>query len=143
MLLGEYSHTLDLKGRVIIPSKFREDLGNSFIVTKGLDNSLFVYSKEEWQKFEEKLKALPMTNFATRNFVRFFFSGATECELDKQGRINLPQNLIEYASLNKDICIIGVSTRVEIWDMEKWNNYTSPENMDLDQIANQMSNLGI
>ena len=119
MLLGEYSHTLDLKGRVIIPAKFREDLGNSFIVTKGLDNSLFVYSKEEWQKFEEKLKALPMTNVATRNFVRFFFSGATECELDKQGRINLPQNLIEYASLNKDICIIGVSTRVEIWDMEK------------------------
>lgn len=143
MLLGEYSHTLDLKGRVIIPAKFREDLGESFIVTKGLDNSLFVYSKEEWKKFEDKLKALPMTNVATRNFVRFFFSGATECELDKQGRINLPQNLIEYASLSKDVCIIGVSTRVEIWDMKRWENYTSPDNMDLNEIANQMSNLGI
>lgn len=143
MLLGEYAHTLDLKGRIIIPSKFREDLGESFIVTKGLDNSLFVYSKEEWKRFEEKLKALPMTSIATRNFVRFFFSGATECEIDKQGRINLPQNLREYASLTKDVCIIGVSTRVEIWDKEKWNNYTNPDNMDLDEIANQMSNLGI
>ena len=143
MLLGEYAHTLDLKGRIIIPSKFREDLGESFIVTKGLDNSLFVYSKEEWKRFEEKLKALPMTSIATRNFVRFFFSGATECEIDKQGRFNLPQNLREYASLTKDVCIIGVSTRVEIWDKEKWNNYTNPDNMDLDEIANQMSNLGI
>ncbi|MDO4282611.1 MAG: division/cell wall cluster transcriptional repressor MraZ [Clostridia bacterium] len=143
MLLGEYIHTLDLKGRVIIPSKFRDDLGESFIVTKGLDNSLFIYSKEEWKKFEDKLKTLPMTNSATRNFVRFFFAGATECELDKQGRITLPQNLREYASLMKDVCIIGVSTRVEIWDKERWDNYTNPENMDLDDIANQMSNLGI
>ncbi len=143
MLLGEYTHTLDNKGRVIIPSKFRVDLGESFIVTKGLDNCLFVYSKDEWHKFEEKLKTLPMTNVATRNFVRFFFSGATECELDKQGRINLPQNLRDYASLNKDIYIIGVSTRVEIWNKESWENYTSPENMDLNDIANQMSNLGI
>lgn len=143
MLLGEYAHTLDLKGRIIIPSKFREDLGESFIVTKGLDNSLFVYSKEEWKRFEEKLKALPMTSIATRNFVRFFFSGATECEIDKQGRINLPQNLREYASLTKDVCIIGVSTRVEIWDKEKWDEYTNSSNMDADEIASQMSDLGI
>lgn len=143
MLLGEYTHTLDSKGRIIIPSKFREDLGDSFIVTKGLDNSLFVYSKEEWKKFEEKLKALPITSSVTRNFTRFFFSGATECELDKQGRVNLPHNLIEYAYLTKEICIIGVSTRVEIWDRKTWENYTNPANMDLDEIANQMSNLGI
>ena len=143
MLLGEYTHTLDLKGRIIIPSKFREDLGESFIVTKGLDGCLFAYSKDEWKKFELKLKTLPMTNEATRNFIRFFFSGATECELDKQGRITLPQNLREYASLTKDICIIGVSSRVEIWNKENWENYTSPDNMDLDKIADQMSNLGI
>lgn len=143
MLLGEYSHNLDAKGRVSVPAKFREDLGHTFIVTKGLDNCLFAYSKEEWKTFEEKLKNLPLTNINARNFIRFFFSGATECEIDKQGRINIPQNLREYASLSKDVYIIGVSTRVEIWDKEKWDNYTSPENMDLDEIASQMSNLGI
>ena len=143
MLLGEYSHNLDAKGRVSVPAKFREDLGHTFIVTKGLDNCLFAYSKEEWKTFEEKLKNLPLTNMNARNFIRFFFSGATECEIDKQGRINIPQNLREYASLSKDVYIIGVSTRVEIWNKEKWDNYTSPENMDLDEIANQMSNLGI
>ena len=143
MLLGEYSHNLDAKGRVSVPAKFREDLGHTFIVTKGLDNCLFAYSKEEWKTFEEKLKNLPLTNINARNFIRFFFSGATECEIDKQGRINIPQNLREYASLSKDVYIIGVSTRVEIWDKEKWDNYTSPENMDLDEIANQMSNLGV
>ena len=143
MLLGEYSHNLDAKGRVSVPAKFREDLGHTFIVTKGLGNCLFAYSKEEWKTFEEKLKNLPLTNMNARNFIRFFFSGATECEIDKQGRINIPQNLREYASLSKDVYIIGVSTRVEIWDKEKWDNYTSPENMDLDEIASQMSNLGI
>ncbi|MDF2865453.1 MAG: mraZ protein [Clostridia bacterium] len=143
MLLGEYNHNVDEKGRVSVPAKFREDLGASFIVTKGLDNCLFIYSKNEWSTFETKLKDLPLTNPNVRNFIRFFFSGATECELDKQGRINIPQNLREYAGLNKDLSIIGVSTRVEIWDREKWNNYTSSDNMDMNEIAIQMSNLGI
>jgi MraZ protein len=143
MLLGEYNHNIDEKGRVSVPAKFREDLGTSFIVTKGLDNCLFAYSKEEWKTFETKLKTLPLTNVNARNFIRFFFSGATECEIDKQGRINIPQNLREYAGFSKELYIIGVSTRVEIWDKEKWQNYTSPENMDLDQIASQMSDLGI
>lgn len=143
MLLGEYNHNIDDKGRVSVPAKFREDLGISFIVTKGLDNCLFAYSKEEWTKFEEKLKSLPLTNPNARNFIRFFFSGATECEIDKQGRINIPQSLREYAELGREVVIIGVSTRVEIWNREKWNNYTSPENMDVDEIAKQMSDLGI
>lgn len=143
MLVGEFNHNLDAKGRVSVPSKFRDDLGSSFIVTKGLDNCLFAYSKEEWIKFEEKLKTLPLTNINARNFTRFFLAGATECEIDKQGRINIPQNLREYASLTKDVCIIGVGTRVEIWDKARWESYTSPENMDLDEIANQMSDLGI
>ncbi len=143
MLLGEYNHNIDDKGRVSVPAKFREDLGISFIVTKGLDNCLFAYSKEEWAKFEEKLKSLPLTNPNARNFIRFFFSGATECEIDKQGRINIPQSLREYAELGREVAIIGVSTRVEIWNREKWNNYTSPENMDVDEIAKQMSDLGI
>ena len=143
MLLGEYSHNVDEKGRVSVPSKFREDLGTSFIVTKGLDNCLFIYSKNEWSVFEEKLKSLPLTNKNARNFVRFFFSGATECELDKQGRINIPQNLREYANISKEVYIIGVMSRVEIWDKVAWQNYTSPENMDLEDIASQMSDLGI
>ena len=143
MLLGEYNHNLDVKGRVSIPAKFREDLGEAFIVTKGLDNCLFVYSKKEWETFETKLKTLPLTNPNARNFIRFFFSGATECEIDKQGRINIPQNLRDYAGLSKEVYVIGVSTRVEIWDKEKWENYTSQDNMDLDEIAGQMSNLGI
>lgn len=143
MLLGEYNHNVDDKGRISVPAKFREDLGSSFIVTKGLDNCLFIYSKNEWTTFETKLKDLPLTNPNARNFIRFFFSGATECELDKQGRIILPQNLREYAGLNKDVAIIGVATRVEIWDREKWNAYTSSDNMDMDEVAIQMSNLGI
>lgn len=143
MLLGEYNHNVDEKGRVSVPAKFREDLGGSFIVTKGLDNCLFIYSKIEWSTFETKLKDLPLTNPNARNFIRFFFSGACECELDKQGRITLPQNLREYAGLSKDVTIIGVSTRVEIWDREKWNGYTGSDNMDMNEIAIQMSNLGI
>ncbi len=143
MLLGEYNHSLDTKGRVSVPSKLRMDLGESFIVTKGLDNCLFVYSKEEWLTFETKLKTLPLTNTNARNFVRFFFSGATECEIDKQGRINIPQNLREYASITKDVTIVGVGTRAEIWDRDKWNVYNSDENLNVDEIASQMSDLGI
>lgn len=143
MLLGEYSHNLDQKGRVSVPAKFRDDLGSTFIVTKGLDNCLFAYSKEEWEKFETKLKSLPLTNANARNFIRFFFAGATECEVDKQGRINIPQSLRDYAGLNKELYIIGVATRAEIWDKEKWKKYTSEENMDVNEIAIQMSNLGI
>lgn len=143
MLLGEYNNKLDEKGRVSVPAKFRDDLGHSFIVTKGLDNCLFAYSKEEWATFEAKLKTLPLTNPNARNFIRFFFAGATECETDKQGRINIPQNLREYAGLKKEVYVVGVSTRVEIWDKEKWDSYTSEENMDVNELAIQMSNLGI
>ena len=143
MLLGQYNHNIDEKGRVSVPAKFREELGVSFIVTKGLDNCLFAYSKDEWSKFEEKLKTLPLTNPNARNFIRFFFSGATECEIDKQGRINLPQHLRDYAELTKEVSVIGVSTRVEIWNRSKWENYTSEENMDVDDIASKMSDLGI
>lgn len=143
MLLGEFNHNLDEKGRVSVPAKFRDDLGSTFIVTKGLDNCLFVYSKEEWSKFEEKLKTLPLTNINARNFVRFFFSGATECEIDKQGRINIPQHLREYANLSKDVAFVGVATRAEIWNRESWQTYTSPDHMDANEIASQMSNLGI
>ncbi len=143
MLLGEYRHNVDVKGRVSVPSKFRGDLGQSFIVTKGLDNCLFMYSKSEWETFENKLKALPLTNNDARSFMRFFFAGATECEVDKQGRINIPQLLREYAGIKKDVVIVGVSTRAEIWDSSKWEEYTSSDSLNGNKIASQMSNLGI
>jgi MraZ protein len=143
LFYGEYQHSVDAKGRVIVPSKFRDGLGEKFIVTKGLDNCLFVYSSEEWGNLETKLKALPFTDKDVRAFVRFFFAGATECEVDKQGRILLPQNLREYAGLEKDIYVIGVSTRVEIWDKTKWENYSGDDNMSAENIAEKMAMLGI
>lgn len=143
MFYGEYQHSVDAKGRVIVPAKFRDGLGEKFIVTKGLDNCLFAYSPEEWSNLETKLKSLPFTDKDVRAFVRFFFAGATECEVDKQGRILLPQNLREYAGLEKDVYVIGVSTRVEIWDKAKWENYSGDENMSPDNIAEKMAMLGI
>jgi MraZ protein len=143
LFYGEYQHTIDPKGRVIVPSKFREGLGDKFIITKGLDNCLFAYSSEEWTSLENKLKTLPLTNKDARAFVRFFFAGAAECEVDKQGRILVPQNLREYAGLDKEISIIGVSTRVELWDRNKWDNYSGDENVSPDSIAEKMAELGI
>lgn len=143
MFIGEFQHSLDNKGRLIIPSKFREGLGERFVLTKGLDNCLFVYPLLEWHNFEEKLKTLPLTSRDARAFVRFFFSGATECELDKQGRILLPANLREYSGIEKDAVVIGVSTRVEIWSSEEWNRYNSDTIMGYDKIAERMEQLGI
>ena len=143
MLIGEYEHSLDVKGRLIMPSKLRESIGEKFIVTKGLDGCLFGFSKQEWANFEEKLKTLPLTNKNARDFVRFFLSGATECEIDKQGRFLIVANLRQYASMKKDVVIIGVGTRIEIWDKEKWNSYSSEENISADDIAENMTMLGI
>ena len=143
MFIGEYEHSVDAKGRLIMPSKLKQDLGESFIVTKGLDSCLFVFSLTEWSNFEEKLKTLPLTNKNARDFVRFFLSGATECELDKQGRFLISANLRQYASLEKDVVIIGVGTRLEIWNKEKWQEYSNEENISADEIAGNMTMLGI
>ena len=123
MLMGEYNHTIDAKGRLIVPAKFREVLGDEFVVTKGLDNCLFVYPNDEWQKFEEKLQTLPLTNKNARQFARFFVAGATPCELDKQGRILLPATLREFAGLEKDVVLTGMLNRIEIWSKEKWTRF--------------------
>ena len=143
MLIGEYEHSLDVKGRLILPAKIREDMGDKFIVTKGLDGCLFGFCQSEWTKLEEKLKTLPLTNKNARDFVRFFLSGATECEIDKQGRFLIAGNLREYANLEKDAIIIGVGTRIEIWNREKWKSYNSDENISADEIAENMTMLGI
>lgn len=143
MLIGEYEHSVDAKGRLIMPAKLKSDIGDTFIVTKGLDSCLFVFSQNEWSNFQEKLKTLPLTNKNARDFVRFFLSGATECEIDKQGRFLIVSNLREYAGLEKDVVIIGVGTRLEIWDREKWKQYSSIENISADEIAENMTMLGI
>lgn len=143
MFIGEYEHSLDAKGRVIMPVKLRDDIGERFIITKGLDGCLFAYSQNEWTNFEEKLKSLPLTNKNARDFVRFFLSGAVECEIDKQGRFLIPANLREYATLEKDAVIIGVGTRIEIWNKANWKQYSSDENISADEIAENMTMLGI
>ena len=143
MLIGEYEHSLDAKGRLIMPAKLRDDMGEKFILTTGLDGCLFGFSMSEWEKFEDKLKALPITNKNARNFVRFFLSGATECELDKQGRFLISSNLRNVATLEKEVVIIGVGTRIEIWNKDKWEEYNSEENISADDIAENMTMLGI
>lgn len=142
MFIGEYSHSLDNKNRMIIPSKLREGLGTKFIMTKGLDGCLYAYPMEEWKVLEEKLKSLPLTNKDARAFVRFFFSGASEIEIDKQGRGLIPQNLLEYAGISKEIISIGVLTKIEIWSKENWEEYNN-DNVDYSELAEKMSELGI
>ena len=143
MFIGEYQHSLDSKNRVIMPARFREKLGDNFVMTKGLDNCLFIYTLDEWDKVEEKLENLPLSNKDGRAFVRFFFSGASEGETDKQGRALIPSTLKEYAKIEKDVVIIGVSTRIEIWSVEEWNRFSSEAEMSIDEIAAKMSELGI
>ena len=141
MLIGEYEHSLDAKGRLIMPAKLRTDMGEKFIITKGLDGCLFVFSQNEWSNFESKLKELPLTNKNARDFVRFFLSGATECEIDKQGRFLIPSNLRTAAGLEKEAVIIGVGTRLEIWNKATWEK--CDENISADEIAENMTILGI
>lgn len=142
MFIGEHVHAVDSKNRIIIPSKFRDELGNKFIITKGLDGCIYVYTLEEWKLLEEKLVKLPLTSKNARTFTRFFFSGANEIELDKQGRALMPQSVLEYAGIDKEVVSIGVSNRIEIWSKEKWQEYND-SNIDFDEIAEQMSDLGI
>ena len=142
MFMGEYNHTIDAKGRLIVPAKFREILGDNFIVTKGLDGCLFVYPNDEWTRFEEKLKSLPLTNKNARQFTRFFLAGAAACEVDKQGRILLPQVLREFASLEKDVVLVGVASRIEIWSRERWDKSMNTYDGDMDEVAENMESLG-
>lgn len=138
MLMGEYHHTIDEKGRLIIPSKFRLELGESFVVTRGLENCLFVYSLVEWEKISSKLKTLPFTKKDARNFSRFFLSGACQLEFDKQGRINLPDTLISYATLNKDCVVVGVGDRLEIWSSELWDKFFIDNQDNLSDMAENL-----
>ena len=138
MLMGEFHHNIDDKGRLIVPAKFRYELGEKFVITRGLDKCLFVYSNNEWEKIINKLKTLPFTNKDARNFTRFFLSGAAECEFDKQGRINITSPLISYADLTKECVIIGANDRLEIWSEEAWNTFFDENADSLSDIAENL-----
>lgn len=138
MLIGEYRHNIDDKGRIIIPAKFREEIGMKFVVTRGLDGCLFVYSMDNWNKIVSKLQTLPFTKKDARTFMRFFLSGATVCEFDKQGRINLSNSLIEYANIQKECTIIGVNDRLEIWASEKLDTIMEENTLNFSDIAENL-----
>ena len=141
MFMGEYNHIIDAKGRLIIPARFRELLGEEFILTKGLDGCLSIYPMDAWEAFETKLRALPLTNKNARTFTRFFVAGATNCELDRQGRILVPQTLREFAGLEKEVVLTGNLDRIEIWSKEKWSENCNYD--DMDDIAESMQDMGI
>ena len=143
MFMGEFQHNIDIKGRIIVPAKFRDGLGERFVVTRGLDKCLFAYPMDEWKVLEEKLKKLPLTKKDARAFTRFFFSGALECEIDKQGRINIPQPLRNYASLEKECVIIGVSNRIELWASDSWNEYFDDSEESFAEIAENLMDFDI
>lgn len=141
MFMSEYNHTVDAKGRLIIPSKFREALGEEFVVSKGLDGCLFVYTNEAWSDFNKTLTELPTNYKDIRNITRYFMAGAATVELDKQGRILLPAKLREFAELEKDVVLVGVGNRIEIWSKEKWDAVNMDVNMD--DIEATMERLGL
>lgn len=141
MFMGRYNHTIDPKGRLSIPSKFREILGEEFVVSKGMDGCLFVYAIEDWKVFEAKLASLPLINVEARQFARYFLSGAQYVTVDKQGRILMPQDLREFAGLEKDVVLAGMGGRIEIWSLDKWNE--NNEQVDINKISEGMINLGL
>ena len=138
MLLGEFHHNIDDKGRLVIPTKFREDLGQEFILTRGIEKCLYVYSKTEWEKLVGKLNTLPFTKKVTRTFTRFFYSGATACEFDKNGRMSITSPLVSYAGLVKECIIIGVNDHLEIWSSEAFENFMSDNSDIIEDIAESL-----
>ena len=138
MFIGEYHHSIDDKGRLIIPSKFREELGNNFIITRGIENCLFVYSLDSWNEIVRKIESLPFTKKDARTFARFFLSGASEAEFDKQGRINITSPLISYANITKECVVIGTGDRLEIWSEESWNDFFTSAKDSMSDIAENL-----
>jgi MraZ protein len=142
MLIGEYHHNIDDKNRLVIPSKFRADIGSKFILTRGLDKCLFIYSLEEWNSIVAELKKLPFTHKDSRYFTRFFLSGAIECELDNAGRVCITSPLIEYADITKECVIIGANDRLEVWSKESWDKFLSDNSEEFENIAENLFNEG-
>lgn len=143
MLIGEYRHSIDNKKRLAIPAKMRKDLGEQAVLTKGLDSCLFIYPKAEWEKLVEKLAALPTGSAANRSFQRFMLSGASEVDLDQLGRVLVPDYLKEYAKLQKNAVIVGVHSRIEIWDESTWNEFKKKTESNADELAEKLGALGV
>lgn len=143
MFIGEYNHTVDEKGRLAIPTKFRKELKGGAVVTRGLDNCLFVYSMTEWKKLAEKLSALPFSQANSRAFSRLMLAGAMDVEIDKQGRVVLPEYLRRYAGIAKDAVVAGLYGRIEIWDKKSWESYKEKTEKDSNGIAERMGELGV
>jgi len=143
MFIGEYIHTIDNKGRLAVPIKFRNKLVNGAVVTRGLDNCLWVYPKEEWDKLAEKLATLPISQSDARAFARLMLAGAMDVELDKQGRIILPAYLRNFANIKNKVVIAGLYNRLEIWDIENWNKYKKGTEENSSVIAEHLGNLGV
>ena len=143
MLIGQYNLTLDERGRITIPSKFRDSILGDFVLTKGLDICVFLYPKNEWERITSKLKELPLSNKNARAFLRNFYSGAVTSSIDKQGRVLLPQNLRDHAEMGKELVIIGLDTRAEIWAQDKWEEFNSQEGLSYEEQAQTLDQLGI
>ena len=143
MLTGEFNHSIDSKGRLIIPSKLRDSLGEHFVITKGMDGCLFLYPENEWEAFEAKLRTLPLTNKKARDFKRFFLGSAVDGEIDKQGRVLLSSSLRTYAGLEKEVVLAGVLDKVEIWSKEAWDARTNDIEENIEDIASDMEDLGL
>ena len=143
MFLGEYSHTIDEKGRLAIPTKFREDLSSGAVVTRGIDRCLFLYTKSEWEKLAQKISALPLSQKNTRAFARLMLAGAMDVEVDKQGRVVVPDYLRAYAGIKKKVVVAGLYTRMEIWDAFVWEKYKAETEKGSDEIAEQLGELGV
>ncbi|MBR3304522.1 MAG: division/cell wall cluster transcriptional repressor MraZ [Christensenellaceae bacterium] len=143
MLLGSYSHSIDKKGRVFMPIKLRDELGEKFIATRGLGKCLFVFPMEDWNALYEKLRELPLTDKSSQQFIRLLFASAVECEPDKQGRILIPQRLRDYAEIGEEALVIGVMTRVEIWSPENWDAYQEGSEENFDETLAILAGRGI
>lgn len=143
MFIGEYHHTLDEKGRVSVPAAFRADLAQGAVVTRGLDRSLFLYTKEEWAKLAQKLSALPFGQSDTRAFARLMLAGAMDVELDKQGRLILPEYLRTYAGMQKSVVVAGLFNRLELWNADTWEAYKQKTESEVGDIAEQLGELGV
>lgn len=145
MFYGEYSHTIDEKGRLIIPARFRSALKESYIdrfyLTRGLEKCVFVFPEQEWNLLEQKFKSLPITHAKARTFSRLFFSGAYEADCDKQGRIHVPKNLFDYAAINKEVVVVGVLSRFEIWAREAWERFVEQSSESFEEIAEDLVQL--
>lgn len=143
MLIGEFTHTVDTKNRIAVPSKFRSELGEKMIITRGLDACLFVYPMRAWEKMAEKLSAFPVGDAQSRGFVRLLLAGATDTDVDKQGRIVIPEYLRSYAGVKKTVVVAGLFDRAEIWDAERWMDYKSKTEKDTENVAQKLGELGL